>query len=83
MVLSVLGEMMEDVHGGYYGPIFMDLTSNRFTGIPMRIEFRCWSRVFAGKHRMGRREVAGLEDRYGGMIRCGRVERISEITFRA
>lgn len=33
--MSVLGEMVEDAHRGYYGPIFMDLTSNWFTGIPM------------------------------------------------
>jgi hypothetical protein len=76
---SVLGEMVEDAYRGYYGPIFMDLTLNWFTSIIVSFG----GRVFAGKHRMGRREVAGLEERCGGMIQCGRVERIAEITFRA
>ena len=36
---SSLGEMVEDAHHGYYGPIFMDISSNWFTGITMLYSF--------------------------------------------
>jgi hypothetical protein len=51
--------------------LWSDLYGSNFAlvyGYSHAIGFRCWSRVFAGKHRMGRREVARLEDRCGGMM---------------
>jgi hypothetical protein len=63
-------------------PMLMDLSSDL-----LRV-FRCHrvsllAVLFAGKHRMGRCEVGGIEDRCGGMIQCSQVGRIAEITFRA
>ena len=34
------------------------------------IEFSLLAALFAGKHRMGRDEVGGIEDRCGSMIQC-------------